>query len=288
MPGGREVVGQMVRVAELVEAGEILAPGGRPETVVLTEDTNEGVGRIARHDRFYETQVVRRVAEVCDYCAENCAIGAITGCFGTGKTEAVKAWRRKTVGRVESVLLELNEYNGCNKVDFICTLGRMLGASPANGLQNGGRAFVDVCEKLRENPALLLIDQGEVARARIMQVIRQVHDCTAEAGVGVVILAAPILLARLSKMPDLGALASRIAICAPLSGLTRAEMAAIIRAEGITDVEEPAFDFWWKNTGGSIRRLMRTIQLLQTRHAGRRITEKTLVGVAGHLWGVAA
>ena len=71
-------------------------------------------------------------------------------------------------------------------------------------------------------------------------------------------------------------------------GLTRAEMAAIIRAEGISDVEEAAFDFWVKMTGGSIRRLMRTIRLLQTRHAGRRITEKTLVGVAGHLWGVAA
>jgi DNA transposition AAA+ family ATPase len=288
MPGGREVVGQMLRVAELVEVGEILAPGGRPETVVLTEDTNERVGRIARQSAFYETQVVRRVAEVCDYCSENGSIGVVTGSYGTGKTEAVKAWRRRTAGRVESLLLELNEYNGCNTVDFICTLGRMLGGTPANGFQNGGRAFVDVCERLRENPMSIVVDQGEVARARIMQVLRQVHDQTAEAGSSVVILAAPILLARLSKMPDMGALASRVAIFAPLSGLTRAEMAAIIRAEGITDVEEPAFDFWWKNTGGSIRRLMRTIQLLQARHAGRRITERTLVGVAGCLWGVAA
>jgi DNA transposition AAA+ family ATPase len=288
MPGGREVVGQMVRVAELVEAGEVLAPGGGPETVVLPEETGNSAVRIARQSTFYETQVVRRVAEVCDYCAENGAIGVITSTYGTGKTEAVKAWRRKTSGRVESLLLELNEYVGCDKTHFICTLGRMLGATPANGSQNGGRAFAEVCDKLRENPMLIIVDQGEVARARIMQILRQVHDCTAEAGVGVVILAAPILLARLSKMPDLGALASRVSIFAPLSGLTRSEMAAIIRAEGISDVEEAAFDFWVKMTGGSIRRLMRTIRLLQTRHAGRRITEKTLVGVAGHLWGVAA
>ena len=288
MPGGREVIGQMLRVAELVESGEILAPGGGPETVILPEDSSSCAVRITRQSTFYETQVVRRVAEVCDYCAENAAIGVVTGTYGTGKTEAVKAWRRKTTGRVESLLLELNEYIGCDKTHFICTLGRMLGATPANGSQNGGRAFVDVCEKLRESPVLIVVDQGEVARARIMQVLRQIHDQTAEAGVGVVILAAPILLARLSKMPDLGALASRVAIYAPLSGLTRTEMAAIIRAEGITDVENSAFDFWWKITGGSMRRMMRTIRLLQTRHAGRRVTEKTLVGVAGHLWGLPA
>src|ERR1039458_7752677 len=156
MPGGREVVGQMVRVAEMVEAGEILAPGCGRETVILPEDTSNCAARIARQSAFYETQVVRRIAEVCDYCSENGSIGVVTGTYGTGKTEAVKAWRRKTVGRVESLLLELNEYNGCNKVDFICTLGRMLGGAPANGFQNGGRAFVDVCERLRENPMLIV------------------------------------------------------------------------------------------------------------------------------------
>jgi DNA transposition AAA+ family ATPase len=187
---------------------------------------------------------------------------------------------------VDSLVLELQEYNGCNKVDFICTLARMLGATAASGSQNGGRAFRDVCDKLRESPTLLIFDQGEVARPRIMQIIRQIHDATAEAGVGVVILAAPILLARLSKMADLGALASRVAIFAPLSGITRAEMAAIVKSEGITDVEEGAFDLWWKTTGGSMRRLMRSIDLLKAKHEGKKVTATTLSGVAGHLWGM--
>jgi DNA transposition AAA+ family ATPase len=286
MPGGREVVGQMVRVAELVEAGEVLAPGGRPETVVLTEDTNRRVVRIARRGAFYETQLVRRVAEVCDYCASNAQIGVVTSGFGNGKTEAVAAWRRKTAGKVESLVLELDEYIGCNKVDFICTLARTLGTTSLSGSVNGGRAFRDVCDKLRESPSLLVFDQGEVARARIMQVIRQIHDRTADAGVGVVILAAPVLLARLSKLPDLGALASRVAIYAPLAGLSRDEMAAIVKQEGITDVEDAAFDFWWKATGGSMRRLMRTIDLLKSKHGGRRVTEKTLSGVGSMLWGM--
>jgi hypothetical protein len=68
MPGGHEVVGQMERVAELVESGEALAPGGRPEAVVLSEDTAKRVGRVSRHGAFYETQTVRRVGDVCDYC----------------------------------------------------------------------------------------------------------------------------------------------------------------------------------------------------------------------------
>jgi DNA transposition AAA+ family ATPase len=285
MPGGREVVGQMVRVAELVEVGEVLTPGGRADAVVLTDDTSKRAVRIARRGTFYETSTVRRVAEVCDYCSTHAAIGIVTSNFGTGKTEAAKAWRRRE-GQVESLLMEMNEYVGCNKVDFICTLARMLGATSASGSQNGGRAFRDVCDKLRETPITLLFDQGEVARARIMQAIRQVHDCVSDAGVGVVILAAPILLARLAKMPDLGALASRIAIYAPLSGLSRAEMAAIVRAEGITDVEDAAFDLWWKTTGGSMRRLMRSIDLIKSKHAGKRIGTKTVEGVGGMLWGL--
>jgi DNA transposition AAA+ family ATPase len=276
----------MARVAELVEAGEVLAPGGRAETVVLTEDTSKRVVRIARRGNFYETQLVRRVAEVCDHCAEHAAIGVVTSGFGNGKTEAVAAWRRKTAGKVESLVFEMDEYIGCNKVDFICTLARTLGTTAMSGSQNGGRAFRDVCEKLCESPALLVFDQVEVARPRIGQVIRQIHDRTAAAGVGVVLLAAPILLARLSKMADYGALASRIAVYAPLSGITPAEFAAIVKQEGFADADEAALSFWYKACGGSMRRLMRSLDLLKAKHADKRLTEKTIAGVGGMLWGM--
>jgi hypothetical protein len=285
MPGGREVVGQMERVAELVESGEVLAPGGRPEAVVLSEDAGKRVVHVARQGSFYSTQTAQRVGEVCDYCAENAAIGLCTGDFGVGKSAAVKAWRRKTNGRVDSLIFEFNEFLGCNKTDFICTLGRSFGATKSSGAQNGGQVFREVCESLRENPALLIFDQGECARPRIFQIVRQIHDETSAAGVGVVILAAPILLARLSKISDLGALASRIGIYAPLCGLTRSEAAAIVKAEGLTDVDEDAFALLWKATRGSMRRLMRSLDLLKSKHAGKRITERTVAGVAGHLWG---
>jgi len=287
MPGGNEVVGQMERVADLVESGEALAPGGRPEAVVLSEDTGKRVAHVERHGAFYSTQTVQRVGEVCDYCSENAAIGLCSGDFGVGKSEAARAWRRKTSGRIESLIFEFNEFSGCNKVEFICTLGRTLGATKSSsGTQNGGLVFREVCESLRANPVLLLFDQGECARPRIFQVVRQLHDSTSTAGVGVVILAAPILLARLSKMSDLGALASRIGIYAPLSGLTRSEAAAIVKQEGLIDFDEEAFALLWKATRGSMRRLMRSVELLKSKHAGKRITERTVAHLAGHLWGM--
>jgi hypothetical protein len=68
--------------------------------------------------------------------------------------------------------------------------------------------------------------------------------------------------------------------------VTRHEMAAIAKQEGVADVDEAAYDLWWKATGGSMRRLMAAIDLLRSKHAGKRVTEKTIAGVASHLWGM--
>jgi hypothetical protein len=89
-----------------------------------------------------------------------------------------------------------------------------------------------------------------------------------------------------SRVADLGALTSRVGIWAVLSGLGKSEMAAIVKQEGFTEIDEAAFDLWWKATAGSMRRLMRALDLLKAKHAGKRITEKTIAGVAGHLWGM--
>ena len=75
-------------------------------------------------------------------------------------------------------------------------------------------------------------------------------------------------------------------IWAPLSGMTRPEMAAIVKHEGFTEVDDAAFDLWFKSCSGSMRRLMRSLDLLKAKHANKRIGEKTIAGVAGHLWGM--
>jgi hypothetical protein len=278
-PGGREVVGGILSAVRKARGGDILAPGSG-ESVLLTEDGNRPVREVARAGKFYETQTVRKVGEVLDYCAEQCAIGVITADFGVGKTEAVKAYRRKTAGKVESVVFEFDEFSSHNTVDFVRIMARQFGIAHNVGSQNGGLVFRDLCEHLRENPCLLIFDQCETVRPRVCQVIRQLWDRACDAGVGVGLLAAPILMARLNKMTDLGALSSRVGIWAPLTGLTRAEMAA-----GITDIDGAAFDLWWKATGGSMRRLMRSLDLLRAKHGTKQIGENTIAGVAAHLWG---
>jgi DNA transposition AAA+ family ATPase len=286
-PGGHEVVTGILEAVRKAKAGDILTPGAA-ESVTLTEDEHQQVPKVARTGKFYETQTVKRIADVLDYCAEQCAIGVVTADFGVGKTEAVKAWRRKTAGKVESVVFEFDEFSSTNKVDFVRIMARHFGLAHDVGSQNGGLVFRDLCDHLREHPVLMIFDQCETVRPRVMQVIRQLWDRTNDAGVGVVMLAAPILLARLmsGKMADLGALQSRVGIWAPLAGLTRGEMAAIVKQEGITEMDGAVFELWWKATGGSMRRLMRSIDLLRAKHAGKPVSEKTVTGVAAHLWGM--
>lgn len=288
IPGGKAVIAQVRKVLGAARSGEVLAPNGDGNALVVTEDHAAPVRRVAKRSNFYTTQTVKRVAEVLEFVIENCSIGVITGAFGLGKTEAVNAWRRTAGRNTETLYFEFDEFSSCNKVDFIQAIARMLGVRIVIGEQNGGKVFRDVCEHLREHPCLLIFDQCETVRVRICQVIRQIWDRTHDAGVAVVLLAAPILMQRLtgSRAADLGALTSRVGVWAPLAGLSKQEMAAIVRQEGITDVDEAAFDLWWRATGGSMRRLMRAIDLLKAKHAGKRVTARTISGMAGHLWGL--
>ncbi|KKL27326.1 hypothetical protein LCGC14_2386280, partial [marine sediment metagenome] len=214
-PGGREVAGELRRVLEQARAGEILPPGGR-KAIVLSEEHSKRTRKVANRHGFYETKTVKRVAEVLDYCVENAAIGVITADFGVGKTEAVATWRRGPGRKVESLVFEFDEFSCSNKVDFIQSLARMLGIPVTMGSQHAGRVFRDVCDHLRDSPCLLIFDQCETVRARVFQIIRQIWDRSNEYGVGVVLLSAPVLLARLAKsgMADLGALTSRVGVWA--------------------------------------------------------------------------
>ena len=111
IPGGREVVSDVRRVLEQARAGDILRPGARNGAVVLSEDGAARPRRVRKASNFYQTQTVRRVADVMAFCAENCAIGVITADFGVGKTEAVAAWRRANAHKVESLVYEFDQFS---------------------------------------------------------------------------------------------------------------------------------------------------------------------------------
>jgi DNA transposition AAA+ family ATPase len=282
-----EVTAELERVLRLAKAGEVFPAGAG--TVALSEGQARPILPMRRPRDIFATETLRKVGQGLTYCAENAALGVITATYGAGKTEAVRHWREHGEGRGrESFVLELDEFTCANAVDFVERLADLVGAEYKGGCHNGGRTLRALCAHLVKNPCLLLLDQCEGMRARVAQIARQIHDRTHDAGVGMVLLAAPVLMERLqaSRISDLAALSSRVGMWVQLRGLSESEMAAILKAERITTVDEAAFRTWYRAVGGSMRRLMASVDLIQAKHAAKPITEKTLAGVAAHLWGL--
>jgi DNA transposition AAA+ family ATPase len=282
-----EVTAELERVLRLAKAGEVFPAGAG--TVALSEGQARPILPMRRPRDIFATETLRKVGQGLTYCAENAALGVITATYGAGKTEAVRHWREHGEGRGrESFVLELDEFTCANAVDFVERLADLVGAEYKGGCHNGGRTLRALCAHLVKNPCLLLLDQCEGMRARVAQIARQIHDRTHDAGVGMVLLAAPVLMERLqaSRISDLAALSSRVGMWVQLRGLSESEMAAILKAERITTVDEAAFRTWYRAVGGSMRRLMASVDLIQAKHAGKQITERTLAGVAAYLWGL--
>ena len=282
-----DVTAELARVLRLALAGEVFPAGAG--TVALSEGQARPILPMRRPRDIFATETLRKVGQGLTYCAENAALGVITATYGAGKTEAVRHWREHGEGRGrESFVLELDEFTCANAVDFVERLADLVGAEYKGGCHNGGRTLRALCAHLVKNPCLLLLDQCEGMRARVAQIARQIHDRTHDAGVGMVLLAAPVLMERLqaSRISDLAALSSRVGMWVQLRGLSESEMAAILKAERITTVDEAAFRTWYRAVGGSMRRLMASVDLIQAKHAGKQITERTLAGVAAYLWGL--
>ncbi len=284
--GQEKVAQEFARVLGLAEAGDILPAGLTP--VEISEKHPETVERLRRAKDFYTIETVACVATTLTYCAENALIGVITGDYGIGKTEAVKAWRRGAGKKLPSLNYEFNEFTAKNIVAFVQAIATLLDVPYPAGSNNGQRVFEAVVEALLDEPCLLILDQCETVSPRVMQLVRQIHDRTREAGVGIALLASPVLMDRLqaARIRDLGALSSRVGVWTQLRGISAVEMASILKKEGISRVDDDAFRLWHRAVGGSMRRLMASVTLIQTKHTGRAITEKTIAGVASSLWGM--
>jgi type II secretory pathway predicted ATPase ExeA len=282
---------QISRALDLADNGDILTP---PDARGLVVEGESRPKRVKRQSKVYMTETLRKACKLIDICAEQASIGVATGYYGAGKTWAIEHWRKQQANArtgVESAVIELDVYTAGNTVTFIEELARQLGLAvrPA-GPAGGHRVFRDVVEHLRSEPCVLIFDQCEAIKPRVLQVVRQLWDRTNDAGVGVAIFAAPILREKMlhSRMQDLGALTSRVTVWTGLAGLLRHEMADILKQEGVAEIDDPAFELWWKAIRGSMRVFFDMLRLIQTKHQGRRITEKTITDLAGYRLGIGA
>ncbi len=272
-------------VLQRVEIGDILRADEAP--VILTE--SRGNAKSLRRQRdFYETEAVRQVSKVLAYCAQNAVIGVVTGEYGAGKTEAVQYWQRTTVHDGDHLVFEFDEFSAKGVVDFVEALSDRLGVPYVGGIRHGGKTMRGVVARLKAEPMLLIFDQCEAVDARVFQVIRQIWDHTHEAGVGLILLASPLLMQRLhaGRMRDIGALNSRVAVWVALRGVSRAETAEILQKEGVESITPAAFDLLWRGIAGSMRRLMAVSSMLVQKHGNKPVTERTIEDVAMNLWGL--
>jgi len=275
---------EVERVIRCIERGELLRPGGD----ALTEaDYAAKPRRVRSAERgvrnYYDLATPRAIWDVLDYALEHESIGLVIANYGVGKTEAVARWMAKH--RDEAVSIEVISLMGGHRVEFLRAIAGEL------GLDIGGTSmalFRRIVAELRATPRLIILDQAESLTPRIFAVVRELWDGVRLAGANFAVLAAPDLWLRMhgSRSQQLGAIRSRTWPTAVLSGFTREEMAYVVRQEGISEVDDEAFTLWHKAVGGSMRTLLASIDLIRSKHAGRKVTEKTIAGVAGFLWGM--
>ncbi len=204
-----------------VGRGEILSEGSQPEhNVVSIANGSKRSPRNPKRRRHYETEMVQQVASAIDFCVGHSSIGLITADFGAGKTHAAQLWRRQHLD-INSLLFEFEETTASSKFDFIGCIADQLGMDGRVTYATAHRQFHAVVNRLREEPLLLVLDQCEGVRVRVLQLIRQLWDRTHEFGTAVVLLSAPQLSQRLERRRsgDLGALRSRIGVHVALRGL---------------------------------------------------------------------
>ena len=278
---------EMEELLNRIDSDDILALSDHAITV--TEDAPAARKRVRRQRDFYVTSTAEKISQVLTYCADQAAIGVITGDYGVGKTESLRFWMRKKGREIDHFYFEFDEFSARNIVTFIDALADRLGLETGKrGSSNAGRTFRAICEQLNRTAQLVILDQCEACAPRVLQIIRQIWDSCRESGCGVVLLASPLLMAKLqrSQMKDIGALTSRVGVWAQLRGVSREEAMNIVRQEGLQQIADDAFDLLWKATGGSMRRLMAVTDLLVSKHGNKAITAQTIAGVAGHLWGL--
>lgn len=287
---GDRVTNEYDRVLRRIDAGDILPAGREPITITEAEHQSTRPVRRSTRDRdFYITETVNRTSQVLNYCADQAAIGVITGEYGIGKTEALQHWRTKDGRKTDHLIFEFDDFSARNVTDFVNCLADQLQLTHDGSTRRGGETMRSICAYLEaEGPMLLILDQCEACSNRVFQVIRQIWDRTRHAGIGVVMLASPLLIEKLqsSRMKDVGALTSRVGIWAPLRGLQQAEALNILHQEGVKLIDEDAARLLWSATAGSMRRLMAVTDLLVSKHKDKPVTENTVAGVAANLWGL--
>lgn len=283
---GEQVQAAMREYLARGERGDYQPSGRGAEVVVINEQPRRALVR-ERPRQHYETVFIRQIGSLIDLARENCSIVIGLAEFGAGKTYAAQVWRSKHRD-VPSLLYEFDPWTSAYHLAFLGELaGRVVGRSEDVTVHNSYHIWKDLITELAAHPRVLVFDQCEAVRVRLLQAIRHIWDMT---GCPIVLLAAPSLKQRLDRgrAGDLGALRSRISCWDELSGLTVEDTAAVLKREGVGDLDAETVALLHEAVGGSMRYLLEAIDLIASRHKGKKVGVKTVVSVCRRLMGIRA
>lgn len=285
---GDKTLDEFRKVMCLIEEGEILQPSAKALALMPSaEDTPRRRSKRAAR-AYYTTETSRRITQVLDHCAERGIIGVVTAEYGVGKSSAIQHWRSSRQGGLTTpnCYFEFDEFSRSSIRDFVSRFAEVVGIDTT---ASGSQTMRAIIRQLSIEPMLVILDQCETVTPRVLQLIRQIHDGAQHAGTGMVLFSSPLLAERLNNprlKKEVGSLSSRVGVWVALGGACRAEASAIIRQEGITDIDPTAIDLLVRMTRGSMRRLMAVTDLLVTKHKDKRVTTVTVEQVSENLWGM--
>lgn len=191
---------------------------------------------------------------VCDRTRKSAGFGVLCGAVGTGKTRALKEYRRE---RPQTLLIEANP-----SMTSASLLNELLGALSIALAPGNDRKFDHVTKALMGTSYLIIVDEAELLSANALHYLRRVRD---KAGVGVVLAGTERL--QLMLKPEHGQfdqVRSRVNIWPrTITAITRDDADEIVRAtlamHDVTEVPDDVLDSLWEYCAGSARVLTESL-----------------------------
>lgn len=165
-----------------------------------------------------ETTDFIMVSSTCDEVAVSGGMGAIYGSAGSGKTVAIKAWKKQ---HPEAVLIETVPMTSVK--ELLSEILEQLGQKNATG--TAVTLVKEIVKLLKKSNRILLIDEAENLTTKSLEAIRRIHDFS---GVPVVLSGTYALLQNLKgRNGELLQLYSRISSKWEMQGLNEQDRKAL-------------------------------------------------------------
>jgi len=231
------------------------------------------LGRVIEVLPFENTDLVYKL---CGEVAESRDIRAIIGQPGMGKSHGLTHFHHVSYAEGRGRAILYVALIGLSRAGFARSLARAVGLSPEG---NTDEVVGSIIEALRNDPAVLIIDEANHLPIDLLNLLRQIQD---QAGCGLVLAGTGELFETLKSNRHLRQLHNRIASFEVLSGeLSDDEMQMAMTKVFGEPISDASFRAMVEVTGKNIRMLIQLIKNLRRLGVDSSNLTPTMVENAG-------